>query len=119
MSKVYIVTEYGGSYEDKWESIYAVCTTRELAEQKKAELEYRYSSKDLPLEEEWDNISADAYNYAEEHEDTEMSFIEICLMLYPDLTYETIDRCLDVYDNYIDYSFCSIKEYDLIDGNNS
>lgn len=117
MSKVYIVTEYGGEYEDKWEFIYAVCTTKELAEQKKAELEYKYSLKDLPTEDEWDNISSNVYDYIEEHEDSEMSFNEICLMLYPDLTDETVNRCIDVYEN-LDYRFCDIKEYDLIDGNN-
>lgn len=39
MKKCYIVTEYGGEWEDKWESILGVYMSKESAEKAKLENE--------------------------------------------------------------------------------
>ena len=42
-SKVYIVSEFGGEYKDKWEHLVGVCSSLELAEELKTKiLNYKF-----------------------------------------------------------------------------
>ena len=73
-SKVYVVVEFGGFYEDAWEHIIGVCSTSELADKLKAQIEEEHDPSNCVIsEEDWESISDRLYEAEEsgyEYEDT-------------------------------------------------
>lgn len=73
-SKVYVVVEFGGFYEDAWEHTIGVCSTSELADKLKAQIEEEHDPSNCVIsEEDWESISDRLYEAEEsgyEYEDT-------------------------------------------------
>lgn len=109
MNKVYVVTKYGGEYEDSWEHIVGVCSTPEVADYLKAKVEESYSTS--ITESKWDEMW-DAVN------DTtieDLDSYEIMHKLFPEYSYEEILDAKNTYDDYWGYRGVYIQEVDFYD----
>lgn len=118
-AKAYVVKAYGGEWEDSWEDIYAVCLTRETAEQKKKECEAAHNPK--ISEEEWDKLTDEVEEYEERTEEYFDSFTDGILTLRgkdPNFkwTEEELCKAEDTYTNYSNnYVYSEIVEVDLFE----
>ena len=112
-SKVYVVVEFGGFYEDAWEHIIGVCSTSELADKLKAQIEEEHDSSNCVIsEEDWESISDRLYEAEEsgyEYEDT-VSGIK---GLFPEYSEEDIKQAMKLYDDYLDWGGVVVREIDL------
>lgn len=112
-SKVYIVSEFGGEYEDKWEHPVGVCSSLELAEELKTKV---LASKEIKT-----NISAEEYeemlDYLYEYEDKHGAICdeeaEGIKKLFPDRNPEDIDAINKAYFSYDDFGGVDIQEIDF------
>lgn len=109
-SKIYIVSEYGGEYEDKWEHAIGVCSSLELAEQLKAEALAAREIKCNISEEEFNEMLDYLYNYEEEHGSICDSEEEGLQKLFPDKDPEDIEIACDRYFSCDDFSGIYIDE---------
>lgn len=110
-TKVYIVSEYGGEYEDKWEHTIGVCSSLELAKQLKAEtLAAREINKCSISEEEFRNMLDYLYDYEEEHGSIGDSEEEGLQKLFPDKNPKDIEIACRWYFSYDDFVGVSIEE---------
>ena len=109
-SKVYIISEYGGDYEDRCEQIIGVCFSPKLAEELKTEF---LASKEVKT-----NISIEEYekmlDYLLEYEDKNGSICdseaEGIKKLFPDYDPKDIDAIDKKYFSYDDFGGVDIKE---------
>lgn len=112
-SKVYIVFEYGGEYEDRWEQVIGVCSSYKLAE----ELKNKYlASKEVKTnisEEEYGKMLDYLYDYEDEHGTICESEAEGVKKLFPDRNPEDIDAIDKVYFSYNDFGGVNINEVDF------
>lgn len=109
-SKVYVVVEYGGQWEDSWEHIVGVCSTSELADKLKAKVEEAHNKSCKITEEEWCSINEAIFHWEEDHEEFE-TIVDGVKFLFPDqYTDEDIQDAINKYDNYDDYCGVYIKE---------
>ena len=96
-SKVYVVVEFGGFYEDAWEHTIGVCSTSELADKLKAQIEEEHDPSNCVIsEEDWESISDRLYEAEEsryEYEDT-VSGIK---GLFPEYSEEDIKQAMKLY----------------------
>ena len=109
-SKVYVVSEFGGEYEDKWERPVGVCSSLELAEELKTKI---LADREIKT-----NISVEEYEemlkYLDKYEDKHGI---ICIeeadgikKLFPDRNPEDIDAIDKVYFSYNDFGGVNIQE---------
>lgn len=112
-SKVYVVVEFGGMYEDSWEHIVGVCSTPELADEIKARIEEAHNPSDPVIsEEDWESITdrlCEAEEAGYEYEDT-VSGIK---GLFPDYDEKDIRQAMKLYDDYLDWGGVIVREIDF------
>lgn len=112
-SKVYVVSEYGGEYEDKWEHTIGVCSSLELAEKIKAEALARREIKCSVSDEELEEMLDYLYEYEEEHGPICDSEEEGLQKLFPDKNPKDIEIACDKYFSYDDFTGVNIEEIDF------
>ena len=109
-SKVYVVEEFGGQYEDSWSHIVGVCTSSELADKLKAKIEESHNKSCKITEEEWHNIMQTIDDWEEDHLEFD-TIINGVKFLFPDqYTDKDIQEALDKYGGYDDYCGVFIQE---------
>lgn len=91
-SKVYVVKEYGGEWEDSWEHIVGVCSTPELADSLKAKREELNKTN---IDEDkwnsmWDAIPNEIYD--------SQKVISLMLNNFPEYTEKDIKNAMKLYD---------------------
>lgn len=112
-TKVYIVSEYGGEYEDKWEHAIGVCSSLELAEQLKAETLAAREIKCNISEEEFNKMLDYLYDYEEEHGSICDSEEEGLQKLFPDKDPKDIEIACERCFSYDDFTGVDIQEVDF------
>lgn len=109
-SKVYIVSEYGDEYEDRWEQVIGVCSSYKLAE----ELKNKYlASKEVKTnisEEEYGKMLDYLCDYEAEHGAICESEAEGVKKLFPNYNPKDIDAIDEKYFSYEDFRGVDIKE---------
>lgn len=112
-SKVYIVSEYGDEYEDRWEQVIGVCSSYKLAE----ELKNKYlASKEVKTnisEEEYGKMLDYLYDYEDEHGAICESEAEGVKKLFPNYNPKDIDAIDEKYFSYEEFRGVDIKEADF------
>lgn len=112
-SKVYVVVEFGGFYEDAWEHTIGVCSTSELADKLKAQIEEEHDPSNCVIsEEDWESISDRLYEAEEsgyEYEDT-VSGIK---GLFPEYSEEDIKQAMKLYDDHLGWGGVVVREIDF------
>lgn len=112
-SKVYVVVEFGGFYEDAWEHTIGVCSTSELADKLKAQIEEEHDPSNCVIsEEDWESISDRLYEAEEsgyEYEDT-VSGIK---GLFPEYSEEDIKQAMKLYNDCLDWEGVIVREIDF------
>ena len=107
------MVEFGGFYEDAWEHIIGVCSTSELADKLKAQIEEEHDPSNCVIsEEDWESISDRLYEAEEsgyEYEDT-VSGIK---GLFPEYSEEDIKQAMKLYDDYLDWGGVVVREIDF------
>lgn len=112
-SKVYIVSEFGGEYEDKWERPVGVCSSLELAEELKDKLLADREIKTNISEEEYEEMLDYLYEYEDEHGEICDEEAEGIKKLFPDRNPEDIDAIDKVYFSHDDFGGVDIQEVDF------
>lgn len=92
VSKVYVVKEYGGEWEDSWEHIVGVCSSSELADDLKAKIEE--SHKTSIDEDKWDNMC----NVVPKGIYDSQKIVSIMLDNFPEYTEKDINNAMKLYD---------------------
>lgn len=115
-SKVYVVIEFGGEWEDSWEHILGVCSTPELADALKNKIE-ESRSKDITISyNEWDEMYEKLSEYEEETGNDFDSIIDGLLFLFPDHKAEDIEDAIERYfyqkDDYVGVRIEEINFFD-------
>lgn len=110
MNKVYVVTEFGGEYEDSWERIIGVCKSIEKAESLKAEIEKEHNKEIAISEEEWNEMWNKVNDYEDEYDVFFDSTEEGMKTLFPKISEKDIEDAIAKYDSYDDWSGVQIKE---------
>ena len=109
-SKVYLVTKYGGEFEDKWSVPVGVCSTPELAKQLKAEIikseEHKYNISD----EEFAEMLQTLEDYEDEHNMIFKSDEEGLQKLFPDKDPNDIEIACTKFFSYDDFVGVHITE---------
>ena len=112
-SKVYVVIEFGGMYEDAWEHIIGVCSSSELADELKSKVEKEHDPSDPVIsKEDWENITdrlCEAEEEGFEYETTE----EGIKQLFPEYSIEDIRKAITLYDDIRDWCGVEIREIDF------
>lgn len=112
-SKVYVVVEFGEFYEDAWEHTIGVCSTSELADKLKAQIEEEHDPSNCVIsEEDWESISDRLYEAEEsgyEYEDT-VSGIK---GLFPEYSEEDIKQAMKLYDDHLGWGGVVVREIDF------
>lgn len=112
-SKVYAVVEFGGMYEDRWENIVGICSSSEIADKLKYEIEKRHDhSKMIISELDWENMM----NRLDEAVDEGFEYIDTISgleQLFPEYSEEDIKEAKEVYCDYSDWYGVVIKEIDF------
>lgn len=115
-SKVYVVIEYGGEWEDSWEHILGVCSTPELADALKNKIEESHSRNINISCDEWDEMYEELAEY---ERGTGKYFEDIrdgLLFLFPDHKAEDIEDAVKRYFyQEDDYVGVRIEEIDFFD----
>lgn len=113
MNNVYVVVEYGGMYEDKWQHVVGVCSTPEIADSLKAKIESKHDpSNCIICEEEWFDM-LDCLSESEESGFEYKDLISGIKALFPEYSEEDIKRAKELYDDDLDYCGVSIKQIDF------
>lgn len=92
MDKCYIVTEWGGEYEDYWQSVVGVCSTLHLAETLKEKIENQHTPK-IPKEK-FDEMFE---KFWETFENEDIDEEEGMHRLFPEFSEEEIENACDCY----------------------
>lgn len=115
MKKCYVVTEYGGEYEDKGESIIGIYLSKESAEKAKQFSENSRKYSGVYTDDFLDKLEEEVENYEEEQDRFFDSIEEGVLYLHPEYSKdENLLHDLQIRRDYFrEYSFTDIKEYEL------
>lgn len=110
-SKVYVVVEFGGFYEDAWEHTIGVCSTSELADKLKAQIEEEHDPSNCVIsEEDWESISDRLYEAEESGYEDTVSGIK---GLFPEYSEEDIKQAMKLYNDYLDWEGVIVREIDF------
>lgn len=107
MDKCYIVTEWGGEYEDYWQSVVGVCSTLHLAEILKEKIESQHFKTIKISQEKYDEMFE---KFWEVFEDEDIDELEGMHKLYPEYSIEEIEEAYNRYMDYSDWGGVEIKE---------
>lgn len=99
-SKVYIVSEYGGEWEDKWEHIVGVCSTLKVANKLKSEILAKREKKTNISLEEYQKMLECLYEYEQDHGTICETEVEGVIKLFPDKNPEDIEAVDKKYFSY-------------------
>lgn len=113
ISKVYIVSEFGGEYGDKWEHPVGVCSSLELAEELKAKTLADREIKCNISEEEYEKMLNYLYDYEEKHGPICDDETEGIIKLFPDKNPEDIEIADKQYFSCDDFGGVYIEEMDF------
>lgn len=112
-SKVYVVVEFGGMYEDAWEHIIGVCSTSELADELKARIEKEHDTSNLVISEEvWEEMNT-RLDEAEEEGFEYDNVVSGIKKLFPEYSEEDIEQAEKSYEGYLDWFGVTIEEIDF------
>ena len=115
-SKVYAVIEYGGEWEDSWEHILGVCSTPELADKLKNEVEESYSKSIKISLEEWEEMYSKLVEYEVETEEYFEDIQSGLIFLFPNYKAEDIEDAIEkYYSQPSDYLGVRIEEINFFD----
>lgn len=115
-SKVYVVIEYGGEWEDSWEHILGVCSTPELADALKNKIEESHSKSINISCENWNEMYEKLIEYEEEAGKYFENILDGLLFLFPDYKAEDIEDAVQrYYYQEDDYVGVRIEEIDFFD----
>lgn len=113
-SKAYCISKYGGDYEDSWTEVVGICSSFQLAQELKAQIEESLNSECSITEEEYFDMCT---NLSQESEDNkefeELSELEGLIKLYPQYTKEEIEKAYEKYEESYDSIIVEIKEIDF------
>ena len=114
ITKVYAVIEFGGfSYEDTWEHIIGVCSTSELADKLKAQIEEEHDPSNCAIsEEDWESIFdrlCEAEESGYEYENT----VSGVKGLFPEYSEEDIKQAMKLYYDRLDWGGVVVREIDF------
>lgn len=107
MDKCYVVIEWGGEYEDYWQSVVGVCSTLHLAETLKEKIESQHFKTIKISQEKFDEMF-DKFYEVFEHENIDE--LEGMHKLYPEYSIEEIEEAFDQYTDYSNWGGVEIKE---------
>lgn len=115
-SKVYVVIEFGGEWEDSWEHILGVCPTLELADALKNKIEESHF-KDINIScDEWDKMYGKLAEYEKETGKYFEDILDGLLFLFPDRKAEDIEDAMEKYfyqeDDYVGVRIEEINFFD-------
>jgi len=114
MNKVYVVSEYGGEYEDKWQHIIGVCSSRNRAEKLKDEILDKREPKTNISIDEYQEMLSYLYDYADKHDEFEYDTeVDGLLQLFPDKDVKDIEEIDRIYFSYDDFTGVDIEEIDF------
>lgn len=107
--KVFVVTAYGGEWEDKWERCVGVCNSIELAKELKHQTfeEYVHHTP-IPIPE-FEKMLLAVDEYEEEHEDFNDD-VKGIKTLFPQYAVKDIERTYEEYYAYNDFVGVHIEE---------
>lgn len=112
-SKVYVVSEYGGEYEDRWERIVGVCSSSELADRLKHKIEERFNSDNCILSEEDYESMMDRFLFESNGGYNCDSILDGLSKMFPECPREEIEKAMMLYDWEEDFCGVTIREVDL------
>lgn len=113
MSKVYVVVEYGGEWEDSWESINVVCKSIESAENVKHLIELEHLPPKLIDANTWDDMVDSVWD---ETDVDDVDLLDFLLSKFSDkYPEEEITKAYSYYQSNYDWAGVYIKESNLID----
>ena len=107
MDKCYVVIEWGGEYEDYWQSVVGVCSTLHLAETLKEKIENQHFKTIKISQEKFDEMFK---KFWEVFEDEDIDELEGMHKLYPEYSIEEIEEAFDRYMDYNDWGGVEINE---------
>lgn len=112
-SKVYLVYEFGGEYEDRWEQPVGVCSTLQLAEELKAKVEAERQGPECSISEEKYNEMLDTLYEQDFDEESYETDVDGLLMLFPQYSRDELEAADKKYFSYNDYLGVEIEEIDF------
>lgn len=113
--KKFVVSSYGGEWEDKWERVVGICPTLEVAKELEQKIIKIHTPKEaLITREQWDEMYNDLYEKCPES--NFKSFIEDMCRLFPEYSKEDIELAQEIYDSdYDDFSGVLIEEIEFFE----
>lgn len=115
MRKVYVVSEFGGEWEDRWENVIAVCNTKEKAEMFQKEIEDEHNEHGVISSELYDKLLGKLWDYEEEHgiEEDYGNEVENLHKLFPKYSIEDLQKAYNRYNDWRDWHGVNIEEIDF------
>lgn len=112
---VFLVTTYGGEWEDFWECPVGVCPTLEVAEELKRRIESSHSKSASIPEDKWISMyDTTLKTYVKVDGDSD--FVDKIHSLFPEYSREDIDQAYETYElSTDDFSGVSIQEIELFE----
>lgn len=115
-SKVYVVIEFGGEWEDFWENILGVCSTPELADALKNKIEESHSRNINISCDEWNEMYEKLAEYEEKTGDDFDNILDGLLFLFPEYKAKDIEEAIEKYfyqrDDYVGVRIEEINFFD-------
>lgn len=111
MRKVYVVKNFGGEWEDKWESIVAVYSTKEAAEERVKEIEAVYNKPLAISQNLYFDLVDDVYDRIDDN-DSEGEVMDIH-KLFPQYSIKDLQEAYYKYNGFDDWHGSLIEEVDF------
>lgn len=110
--KLYVVSSYGGEWEDSWEHLEGVCSTLEVAEKLKHKIEELHN-KVAPIPEDvWDSMMDELYS----SDFDEADLIKHLYEMLPEYSKADIEQAYKVYERTCDnFAGVNIEEIELFE----
>lgn len=116
LSKVYVVIEYGGEWEDSWEHILGVCSTPDLADILKNKVEESYSKSINISCDDFDKMYDKLIEYEEKTKEYFEDIFDGLIFLFPEYKAEDIEDAIEKYlYQKNDYVGVRIEEINFFD----
>lgn len=115
MRKVYVVSEFGGEYDYKWDHIVAVCNDKIEAERLKRQIEDEHNDNGVIDNRLYDKLLIEMYNYYEDKggEYDYETEIEDLHKLFPEYSIKDLEKANARYYDWQDWHGVSIEEVDF------
>lgn len=112
MSKIYLVIEFGGDYEDSWEIIRIACKSKESAINVKKLIEEEHTPPEHIDADSWDKMMDSIW----EEIDDDRDLLDFLLSKFScKYSAEEISKAYSYYETNYDWTGVYIKEINLID----